>query len=162
MYSQQDLDMVSRQLRKRVLVWLLPKTLLFAGVVVSFIVRLEWLTSLLFAIFGAVLLFSLSLYILPVRNYRQHIRNALYGKNTVNVSRFESFSTVPIVKDGVRFYPLMMRVDGPKEEFNQRQFYWDANLPAPSFQPGQKIRITSHDRAVIAWEEAPLDAPTNA
>lgn len=162
MYSQQDVNLISRQLRLRVLVWLVPEALLAAGVVISFIARTEWLTSLLFALLCAVMFFSLSIHILPVWRYREHIKHALFGKTTSNVSRFDSFSQVPVTVDGVRFYPLMMKVDGPKEAFNQRQFYWDANLPQPELEQGRKYRLISHEKAVVAWEPAPDDAQTNA
>lgn len=162
MYTQADLVNLDKQLKQRILAWLVPEVLLLGLVVYSLVIRQEHLTSLLFALLGAMLLFSMSLQILPVKRYRDFVKTALVGKNTTNVSRFESLSDAPVAVDGVRFYPLMMRVDGPKEAYNQRQFYWDANLPLPQWQQGRLYQLTSHEKAVIAWEEAPLDALTNA
>ena len=159
MYTEKDILDLSEQLKQRVLVWLMPEALLLAAVIFSFIRRIEWLSSLLFALLCAVILFSLNLTILPVSRYRAFLRNALNGRTTRSVAVFVSFAEEPVKREGVRFYPLIMRVDSVKEEMDERQFYWDANLPKPEWKAGDRITSRSYERQIIAWEKAKDDAP---
>lgn len=159
MYTETDILDLTRQLNNRLMRWMIPEALLLAAVIFSFVRRIEWLSSLLFALLCAVILFSLNLSILPVSRYRAFLRNALNGRTTQSVAVFVSYGKEPVLREGVRFYPLMMRVDSAKEEMDKRQFYWDANLPKPEWQAGDRIASRSYERQIIAWEKAKDDAP---
>ncbi|NLX82564.1 MAG: hypothetical protein GXZ04_01910 [Clostridiales bacterium] len=152
MYTQNDLDAITKQLKQRVLFWLMPEVLLLLLVIVSFIQRIEWLTSLLFALLCATVLFSLVLFILPVKRYRQFLMNALFARSRTDVAAFDIIEDLATVtREGVRFYPVTMRADTIKEELDERSYYWDANLPLPDWQKGEYIELRSHERMIINW-----------
>ncbi len=162
MYTQHDLDAINKQLKRRVLFWLIPEILLLGLVVYSFILRIEWLTSLMFALLCAVVLFSLVMLILPVRRYRQFLMNALYGRSRDDVAAFDIIENLQTVtREGVKFYPVTMRADTVKEELDERSYYWDANLPLPDWQKGEYIKITSHERMIINWARAEKPVPAD-
>ncbi len=159
MYKEKDINDLTAQVRKRTALWLIPEALLLAGVAVSLKYRIEWLTSLLFALLCALVLFSLTLSILPVVHYKAFLRSALRGRTSRSVAVFQSMEREPVVREGVRFYPLTMRVDSAKEELDERQFYWDANLPRPDWREGDKIALRSHERQIVQWEIAGSNEP---
>ena len=155
MYSKQDVLDADRQYRRAVLLWLIPETLLLLGVAVSFVYRIEWLTILLSFLLGAALVFSLNLYVLPVRRYREYLNMALTGKTRRSVAAFKSFSDQIAVREGVRFYPVIMHVGNPRFEMDERQFFWDINLPRPEWKEGDKIALLSHEKLIVGWQAAP-------
>ena len=153
MYTQHDLDAINKQLKRRVLFWLIPEILLLGLVVYSFILRIEWLTSLMFALLCAVVLFSLVMLILPVRRYRQFLMNALYGRSRDDVAAFDIIENLQTVtREGVKFYPVTMRADTVKEELDERSYYWDANLPLPDWRKGERFWVSSFDKSVVDWK----------
>lgn len=154
MYTEQDCDAITRQYRRAVILWLIPETLLLTGVVISFVFRIQWLTSLLFALLGALVLFSANLYILPLRRYRSFLRAALEGKTRKSVAAFKSFSEQFALRDGVRFIPVIMHVGSPHLDMDERQFYWDRNLPLPDWKADEKIILLTHDKMIVGWEKA--------
>lgn len=159
MYTETDVLDLSNQLKRRVLSWLMPEALLLAGVIVSLTKRIEWLSSLLFAILCVMILFSLSLTILPVSRYRAFLRSALTGHTTRSVAEFASFGENMVVREGVRFIRVTMRVDSVKEELDKRQYYWDANLPKPEWKAGDRISLRSFERQIVSWEKTADDTP---
>ena len=162
MYSMNDVIGLNRQLRARTLLWLIPEALLLAGIIVSFIVRIQWQTALLSFFLGAVILFSLSLFILPVKHYRDFLLAALQGKTSRFTMAFKAFEETAVMMEGVRFYPLLMKVDSPKEGLDERRFFWDANLPRPAWHQGDHITLHSHEKMVISWEEAVPGEPLSS
>ena len=152
MYTQKDIDQVNRQLRKRVLLWLVPEALILAALVYSFFPRLEWLSGLLLALLMAVLLASLSLSILPVRRYREFLRNAVHGRNRVETHTYDSAQEQPVMREGVRFFEMTFRADTVKEELDERTYYWDANLPLPGWEHGERVTLRSHEKMITGWE----------
>jgi hypothetical protein len=115
MYTIQDVISLSRQLRMRTLLWLIPEALLLACVVVSFILRIQWLTSLISFSLGVVILFSLNMFILPLKHYKDFLLVALHGKTSRSTAAFAAFEEGAVMREGVRFYPLIMQVDTPRE-----------------------------------------------
>ena len=156
MYTQNDIDSINAQQRKRTLLWLIPELLLLASLIVSFINRIEWLTSVIFALLCAVVVFSLTVSILPVKRYRDFLRNAVHGRNRVDTVAFDAIDRQIVNREGVRFYPVTMRADTIKEELDERQYYWDANLPFPEWRENEKITLTSHERMITGWQRAAL------
>ena len=156
MYTQNDIDSINAQLRKRTLLWLIPELLLLAILIVSFINRIEWLTSVIFALLCAVAVFSLTVSILPVKRYRNFLRNAVHGRNRVDTVAFDTIDREIVSREGVRFYPVTMRADTIKEELDERQYYWDANQPFPEWQQSEKIILTSHERMITGWQRATI------
>ncbi|MGI6725777.1 MAG: hypothetical protein ACOX62_06215 [Christensenellales bacterium] len=158
MYTQDDIDSLGKQLRKRVLVWLIPETMLLAVIVFSFTRRMEWLTGLSLALLSMLLMFSLSMSIFPVKRYQRFLYNAVKGRNRVDLVHFASMDTELVYREGVRFYPVTMRADTLKEEYEERQYYWDANLALPDWQQDEFLRLTSHEKMITAWERVLKEA----
>ncbi len=151
MYTQENIDQINEQLRRRVLAWLLPELLVLAGLAYSFVPRLQWLSGLLLAVLVVLLIASLSLSILPVRRYRNFLTNAVHGRNREETHTFDSLQEEAVVREGVRFHEMTFRADTIKEELDERTYYWDANLPLPTWQKGQRVRLRSHERMITGW-----------
>lgn len=153
MYTEQHMDAVKVQLKNRVLLFLPIELALFAGFIYSFVPRVQWLSAVLLSLLCIVVVFSLTLYILPVKRYQDYLRNALHGRNRQDLLRFDTREEVAVLREGVRVYPVTMRADTQKEELDERTFYWDANLPFPSWVQGQQLQLRSHERLITGWEE---------
>lgn len=156
MYQESDLIAIKRQLNRRILLWLIPEVLLLGLVVYSFIIRVEWLTSLLFALLFMVILFSITMTLLPLRRYLHFLNNALHGRNRTDTAAFDTIEPETVVREGVRCHPITMRADTLKEELDERSYYWDANLPLPDWQQGEYITLRSHEKMVTGWERATI------
>ena len=154
MYTQQDIDSVNAQMKNRVIRWLIPEILILSVLVYSFIIRIQWLSNTLMAILTMIVYFSISMSILPVKRYRDFLKNAVHGKNRVETLRFDTLNKETVEREGVRFYPVTMRANTLKEELDERQFYWDANLSLPEWTQGSYLKLTSHERMITGWENA--------
>lgn len=154
MYSQSDIDAIQGQMKKRLALWLIPELLLLIAIIYSYTVRLEWLSALLTALLAIILVFSLTLSILPVKRYRDFLRNAVHGRNREETLVFDSIQPETVSREGVHFYPVTMRADTIKEELDERQFYYDANLPLPDWKQGESITVRSHEKMVTGWQRA--------
>ena len=152
MYSQQDVKDISAQFKQRMALIAIPAIILLIGVVWSTIQRIQWLTIALFILFCFTLLFSWALFLSPLKKYRAFISGALDGQKRTMEGYFKAFVHEPAERDGITFIPLYINISGTKEEEDDRLFYFDANLPLPDWQPGEKLSITSQDRAVLAWQ----------
>jgi hypothetical protein len=154
MYHQSDIADIQKQLRRRILAWLMPGVVLLCLVVFCFIKRVEWLTAALFALLGCLAVFAMHLYILPLARYRRFLELAVHGRQRHSVLLFKSFDDQAVVREGVRFYPLLFSAGSPGEAMDDRLIYWDANLPPPTWNPGDKLAIFSHEKALTSWTPA--------
>ena len=80
MYTKQDYDDLSAQLKNRLLLLAIPTVLLLAGIVYSLVIRMQWLTVGLTLVLGCMIIFCYLMFISPIRYYRAHVQHALYGK----------------------------------------------------------------------------------
>lgn len=154
MYTEHDILSINQQMKRRIAAWLLPEILLLTAIALSLVWRLQWLTASLFALLCAVILFSLVNFILPVKWYRAFLGNAVRGRNRTDTVAFVALGAEAVTREGVRFYPVTMRADIPKQELDERLYYWDANLPFPGWASGETIQVTSHERMITAWHKA--------
>lgn len=152
MYTIADLTSVTRQKNKRYLLLALPCLLLLAGIVLSLIGRIEWLTTLLSVLLGILLIFCLDMFILPLVRYEKHLTHALHGKTRQITGWLKEMEENLADKEGLSFYPVILNVDKMENEEDDRLFYWDAHLPRPQWQPGQKLSFTYYDKCITAWQ----------
>lgn len=152
MYTTANLTAVTQQKNKRIALLAIPGTLLLAGIVVSLIFRLEWLTSLLSVVLGILLIFCLDMFILPLHRYEKHLAHALGGKTRQNTGWLKEMEENLVVKEGLPFYPVILNINKMENEEDDRLFYWDAHTPRPDWQPGQKLTLTSYDKRITAWQ----------
>lgn len=162
MYTKQDLTDLDKQIKSRVLLWLIPEIILLALVALAFAHRIEWLTALLFSAFLFVLIFSLNLMILPVRRYRSWVALAQNGRTSQGQGYFKLVEPETIKLDGVQFRRVILSQPDPRADTDERQYYFDANLPLPEWQEGDHLLITSHEKQMVRWERLPAAATTTA
>ncbi|MBE5786530.1 MAG: hypothetical protein E7324_03225 [Clostridiales bacterium] len=155
MYTQQDYNDISAQLKKRS--WLmmgLPALPALAIIVYSVITRTAWLTQLTTCVLGCYLLFVRGLFIAPVAAYKQHLTNVMQGRVRTYTGAFKEMEEEKVLRDGVYFYPMLINVGRMQDEEDDRLFYYDANLTLPPWQVGDRITVTAHDKALGKWEWA--------
>lgn len=153
MYTQQDLQDVQAQLRRRMLYCLLPAGLMLAGLAYSLVARAQGLTIGLSILLGGWLVFAWEILIVPVKAYRNFLHQAIQGMRRPIAGVFKSVDAQATVRDGVHFLPLILNVGDPSNPEDDRQLYLDANLPLPAWQPGQRLETQTHDKAVVVWKK---------
>ena len=154
MYKQSDIADIRAQLIKRILAWAIPALVLIGLVVFSFARRMEWLSSLSFALLACMALFALGLYILPLFRYKRFLTLALNGRQRMSVMLLKFLDAEKVIRDGVLFIPLTFSAGSFQDEMADRQMYWDANLPLPPWNVGDRLRLFSHEKAITRWEPA--------
>lgn len=153
MYTEQDYQDICAQVKKRLTALLIPSVLLLAGVIASFVFRQRILTMALSGLLGAAFVFCYGLFVSPVTAYRRHLDEVLHGRVHQTVGAFKEMEEVSVLREGVRYYPMLISVGDMKDPEDDRLFYYDANLPRPDWQVGERIAVTAHDKALGAWEK---------
>ena len=148
LYSVQDLSAINAQINRRWVILLAPCAVLAALIVLSLILRLEWLTSLCTILIGGALIGGYDLFIKPLVCYRRHLNNALYGRVHEVELPFVALSEDESLVDGVTCRALTcLDYDGKGRPYD-RLFYFDALKTLPDFQPEEVIRVVHHDLMV--------------
>ncbi|MBR1584053.1 MAG: hypothetical protein IJ662_00765 [Clostridia bacterium] len=154
LYTEQDYQDISNQMKKRWIALLIPAAVLLAAVIVSFVYRMKEVTMALTVALGAGFIFCYGLFLAPVIAYRHHLDDVLHGRVRKTTGAFKEMEEESVLRDGVRYYPMMINVGNMGEEEDDRLFYYDANLPRPDWQVGEMLTVTAHDKALGAWEKA--------
>jgi hypothetical protein len=153
MYTQSDLEELNAQLRRRVGLWALPQLPLLAALVYTLSVRHQVLTIVISILMGWIAIFAVGFSIAPVAAYRKFLRALLDGRKRELSGVFKNFDMDTVMRDKVRYVPLMLNVGDIGEPKDDRLLYWDANLSLPDWQPGDKLWISSHDKSVTDWRK---------
>ncbi len=153
MYTEQDYRDICAQANRRWAALLIPSALVLAGVVVSFIFRQKIVTMALSALLGMGFIFCYGLLIAPVTAYRRHLDEVLHGRVRQTTGAFKEMEEQSVLREGVRYYPMMINVGKMEEPEDDRLFYYDANLPRPDWQAGDMLTVTAHDKALGAWKK---------
>ena len=124
------------------------------AVIVSFVLRIRWLTIALSVLLGAFCIFSYGMLLSPVIAYRRHLDEVLHGKVRSTTGVFKEMENQPVMRDGVRYYPMMISVGDMENPEDDRLFYYDANLPRPDWKMGETLTVTAHDKSLGAWVRA--------
>lgn len=148
LYTHQDMDAITTQIRSRWLCVAAPCVLLLAGVVVSLIFRVEIVTTLCTILIGALLIFCWDLFLKPLCCYRKHIDGVLNGLRHEAVLPFIAISEDVNMVDGVACHALTCQDTDAKGRPYERLFYYDAQKPLPAFQEGEMVRVIHHDLLV--------------
>lgn len=149
LYSTADLSAIKAQLRSRALAVAVPCVLLLAGLIVSFIFRVEVITTLCTIGIGAILIFCWDLLLKPLNCYRKYLENALYGRRHETTLPFTSLSEDVNMVDGVPCHALTCEDTDAKGRPYDRLFYIDAQKTCPAFEPGDMLRIIHHDLMIV-------------
>lgn len=154
MYEEKDLQEVRKQRGRRWLAVAIPAALLAAVMVVSLVIRVEWLTSAATIAAGVVLIAGYDLFIRPLSCYATHVDNMLHGRTREIELPFAGISEDISVVDGVRYHALTCADLDAKGKPCDRLFYFDAEKPLPDFKEGEMIRIVYHDKEIAAISRA--------
>lgn len=154
MYTEQDYADICAQLKRRWLALGIPAGLLLGLVIVSFIIRIKWLTMTLSVLLGASCIFCYGLLLSPIVAYRRHLDEVLHGRVRNTTGAFKDMETQAVMRDGVKYYPMMLSVGDMENPEDDRLFYYDANLPRPDWKIGDMLTVTAHDKSLGAWERA--------
>ncbi|MBQ4640771.1 MAG: hypothetical protein IJB69_09700 [Clostridia bacterium] len=152
MYTKQDFDDLTAQLKKRRLVLSVPCVLLLGGIVFSLCIRLMWLTITLTILLGIVAIFGHTMFLSPVSVYRRHVDHALYGRVRKTEGCLKEMEENAVWRDGLMLVPLIINIGDMKNEEDDRLFYFDGRRPHPGWEMGQQLCLTSYDKLITAWE----------
>ena len=147
-YSEADYTAIIAQQRKRWLILIIPCILLAAVLVVSLIVRMEWLTSLSTILIGVLLIAGYDLFIKPLNCYARHLRHCLHGRTRECELPYIRLSENIDVVEGVRCRQLLCADLDAKGRPYERLFYFDAEKTFPEVNEGDLLHIVHHDLAV--------------
>ncbi|MDO5328099.1 MAG: hypothetical protein Q4G00_15500 [Clostridia bacterium] len=154
MYTEQDYTEIRGQIRRRSLALGIPAVVLLAGVIVSFVFRIKWLTMGLSVLLGAFCIFGYGMLLYPVTAYGRHLDEVLHGRVRSTTGAFKEMEEQAVLREGVRYYPMMISVGDMENPEDDRLFYYDANLPRPDWKVGEMLTVTAHDKALGAWVKA--------
>lgn len=152
MYTQQDLDELLAQKKRRWLMLAIPEIAMLAGVVVSLVVRIEWLTTLFTCLMGALFIFCYDLLLKPLRCYEKHLRGVLEGRTRTLEGTFKRMETEDSLVEGVNYRGMIVSAGDPKDEEDDRLFYYDLQKPLPQLTEGERVRVVYHDREIASLE----------
>lgn len=147
-YCEADYTAIIAQQRKRWLILCIPCVLLAAVLIVSLVVRMEWLTSVSTILIGALLIAGYDLFIKPLSCYARHLRNCLHGRTRECELPFIRLSENIDVVEGVRCRQLLCADLDAKGRPYERLFYFDAEKAFPEANEGDMLHIVHHDLTV--------------
>lgn len=148
MYTREDREKTDRQIRKRWMVIALISMTVLCGIVVSLVVRWQWLTILLTIVLGAVLLLGIDLFVKPLVKYRAHLRMAMGDALRTLEGDYISRSTEESMIDGLRCTSFLVTDTDVDGEPCERLFYYDSERAFPELAAGTPLRIRYYDRTV--------------
>lgn len=154
MYTETDLNSIQTQLKKRSIALLIPVAILlvlFIYAVTQHMHRnesLAWLAYASLFLLTVLVIFCDSFFLSPLRAYKHHIKDALYGRTRELKGFFKSIDSTPCLRDNVAFYPLILSEGDLNNEEDDRLFYFDAQKPFPPISVGDSITIISNDKRV--------------
>ncbi len=154
MYTEQDYLDICGQVKRRLALLAIPAALLLAGVILSFVFRIKWLTTALSLVLGTGLIFCYGLLVSPVTAYRRHLDEVLHGRVRTTTGAFKEMEETVVMREGVKYYPLLISVGDMDDPEDDRLFYYDANLPRPDWKQGDMLTVTAHDKSLGAWAKA--------
>ncbi len=152
-YTHQDYASLCAQKNKRLLLLLVPCLLLLGAVIYSFVIRVQWLTTLLTIVLGTVLLFGYTMFLAPVIAYLNHVDHALNGKVRQTTGWLKEVEEAAVWREGLEVIPLMININRMENEEDDRLFYWDARRPLPPWHLGGQVTLTSYDKLITDWKE---------
>ena len=151
MYSDKDLLDIDRQFRRRLWLLMMIEGVLAAGMAYSLAVRLQWLTVLLSCVMGSAAIIYAGMTLAPLHAYRKYLRALLPGHKRELSGIFKGFDAHSILRDNVSYLSFLLNVGDPDDSKDDRQLYYDTNLPLPDWREGERLWIASFDKSVTGW-----------
>ena len=151
LYSEKDYVQISSQLKKRYLLLGCGLAVFLALFVWSMIVRMKWLSMVSIALFFILAVFVIELFCLPLHRYKKLIVSALTGRNHTETMEFKETEADLSVVDGVPCRGLIFLGAPDKHGTREQRFYWDNELPLPSFTAGDQVTLKYTGRNIIGY-----------
>ncbi len=152
LYSEKDLEQISSQLKKRYILLGCVLAILLVGFVASMIVRIEWLSMVMFILLFAAAVFGIEMFCVPLHRYKKLIASALTGRTHTETLEYEKTEDDTSVVDGVLCRGLIFLGSPDKHGIREQRFYWDEELPRPNFTPGIQVTLKYTGRNIIGYE----------
>ena len=160
MYTQKDLQEISRMLRKRWQLASIPAALIVVVAVIVFVygqlVRSDalWMVTAFLTIAGVgYFLFLYGVSIRPARIYRKHVTYMLNGRMRTTTGVLKSLASAVSDREGLECRALMINVGEKDDPEDDRLFYVDIYKPF-EVPLGTRITVHSNDKMVSAVEIA--------
>ena len=154
LYTETNLQAIQAQQKKRWMAVGIPAAACFVGMIVCFILRIEWATAACTAVGGVILMAGWDLFIKPLKCYERHLKAALHGRRAETTLAFSALDHDESIVDGVRYYSFMLTDYDKKGQLFDCLFYYDAELPRPDYKPGDMLHITYYDKMICSVDRA--------
>ena len=152
LYSEKDFQQISAQLKKRYTVLGVILAVLLGLFVYSLIIRVEWMSIVLFALIGFIAVFVIELFCLPLQRYKKLIVSALSGRTHTGSFVYDHEESEPSFVDGVSCAGLIFLGEPDKHGSREQRFYWDREIPLPAFQSGSLVTLKYTGKNIIGYE----------
>lgn len=152
LYSENDLLSLSSQLKKRYTLLGVILAVIMCLFVYSMIIRVEWLSVVLFALFCSAAVFFIELFCIPLHRYKKLIQSALKGRTHTETLVYDHEEAEPSLVDGVLCSGLILLGEPDKHGIREHRYYWDKEIPCPAFNSGDQITIKYTGKNIIGYE----------
>ena len=152
LYSSNDLQSINSQLKKRYLVLGIILAMLLGVFIYSWIIRVEWLSVASIVLFGAVMVFVIDLFCMPLHRYKKLLVSALSGRTHTETLEFGEVEKEQSFVDGVACLGLIFLGQPDKHGTRDQRYYWDKQIPLPGFKAGDQVTIKYTGRNIIGYE----------
>lgn len=152
LYSENDLQRIRDQLKKRYMILGCILAAFLALFIYSMVIRLQWLTTVSLALLGFAAVFYIDLFCLPLHRYSKLLRSALGWRNHTETLEYAGQESDTSMVDGVPCRGLLFLGDPDKHGEREQRFYWDEQLPLPSFRPGDQVTLKYTGRNIIGLQ----------
>lgn len=151
LFSEKDFQDLSGRIRRRFIVIGVLMALCLAVAVWSFTRRIEWVTVAAVVLCGAVAIFGIDLFCLPLIRYRRLVSSALTGRTHTETFEYSGAEPDLSMVDGISCRSIIVLGSADKHGSREQRFYWDAEHPLPAFREGSPLTLTYTGRFVIAY-----------
>jgi hypothetical protein len=145
LFSAQDQAAIRAQLKKRLILVLIPVLALLGAAIYFAIQRNEVATDVLTIVSLAVLIFCYDLFLKPLRCYQRHLDNVISGRRRAVDLPFLAISDDISLVDGVPYRAMTCSDLDAKGRPYDRLFYFDAEKPFPAIAAGETVRVVHHE-----------------
>ncbi len=152
LYSEKDCQQIAAQLKKRYLLLGCALAVFLALIVVSVIVRVEWLTIVLVFLFFSLAVFVIELFCLPLHRYKKLVVSALTGRSHIETMEYKCMESETSIVDGVSCRGIVFLGEPDKHGTREQRFYWDEELPLPVFREGDQVTLKYTGRTIIGYQ----------
>ena len=138
LFSAQDQAAIRAQLKKRLILVLIPVLALLGAAIYFAIQRNEVATDVLTIVSLSSLIFCYDLFLKPLRCYQRHLDNVISGRRRAVDLPFLAISDDISLVDGVPYRAMTCTDLDAKGRPYDRLFYFDAEKPFPAIAAGER------------------------